>query len=521
MRRLFYFFIVVVFFSCGANNKLLPCRIKGIEENEIVVCDKDITLHALSNHPIYYTIDGSEPNINSCRYSKPIAISSFSGSGEKLLQAIVINNERSSDISKCYFIKGFDEPFDSDLDTLPPSNYDITKEGIPINLPLNLQTPFDESKISKEEYDNAPTPSLFLAFKGTNKERPLKRGTISLTAVSTNEVAISYSINGFAFIPYANEINIKDFSHGKNQLLIKIEDLVTSLVYMRIDTITLNLNAPINMSSWLDSISDDVTLSQLTMPGSHDAGAKYGTIWHKCQNNSYYDQMKMGVRVLDGRVGPNLDVYHGGWRMGSFSTLIDDISIFLSENPSEFIILSLKDENYDGKSKSDWSKGVAKIMDDSCKAITNLKSQDYTVGQLRGGFIILRRYGELYDRGIEPINWPHDSYGFIGGTPPLYIQDAYKYMETLSIAREKKWALFSSTLNLAKESKNDGVIYINFMSATGLSHPELFATSLSSKLRDYLRINPINRYGIIMMDFIAANADVVYRLVLSNNFKHL
>ncbi|MHC8344087.1 phospholipase [Pseudomonas sp. RT6P73] len=112
---------------------------------------------------------------------------------------------------------------------------------------------------------------------------------------------------------------------------------------------------------------DTLSLSELTLPGTHNAGSDWnaswptipGAHWLACQHQSFYSQLCNGARALDIRLmfdanAPGLGkfrMHHNGYRNArSLGNLLDDVRNFLRENPDEFIILDfheLKGDTFD------------------------------------------------------------------------------------------------------------------------------------------------------------------------------
>lgn len=101
---------------------------------------------------------------------------------------------------------------------------------------------------------------------------------------------------------------------------------------------------------------DNLSLNQLTLPGTHNAGCDWqasyalvpGAHYLACQHNSFYEQLNNGARALDIRMvydskGEGLGkmrMQHDGYLSSRvFGGLITDLQRFLLENPDEFIVL--------------------------------------------------------------------------------------------------------------------------------------------------------------------------------------
>jgi 1-phosphatidylinositol phosphodiesterase len=112
------------------------------------------------------------------------------------------------------------------------------------------------------------------------------------------------------------------------------------------------------LKNWMSATPaiDTLSLAELTLPGTHNAGSDWkaswplipGAHWLACQHESFYSQLRHGSRVLDVRLTYDagaqglgkLCIHHNGYRNGRiFGHLFNDVERFLQENPNEFIIL--------------------------------------------------------------------------------------------------------------------------------------------------------------------------------------
>ena len=60
-------------------------------------------------------------------------------------------------------------------------------------------------------------------------------------------------------------------------------------------------------SEWMKYVDDNTKLTELSIPGTHDSGARHsiGDVAGKCQDMSIADQLASGVRFLDIRLKLN------------------------------------------------------------------------------------------------------------------------------------------------------------------------------------------------------------------------
>ena len=99
------------------------------------------------------------------------------------------------------------------------------------------------------------------------------------------------------------------------------------------------------MSSWMRDIKDEAKVSEIVIPGSHDAGTAGFSWLAETQNRSIKDQLNAGTRYFDLRVqstGKGLVFYHSVFKGNSYTEARSDILDFLALNPSEFVILDFQ-----------------------------------------------------------------------------------------------------------------------------------------------------------------------------------
>ena len=116
------------------------------------------------------------------------------------------------------------------------------------------------------------------------------------------------------------------------------------------------------LNNWMSAhpAIDTLSLTELTLPGTHNAGSDWkaswpfipGAHWLACQHQSFSAQLNHGARELDIRLmydagAPDpgkFRIHHNGYRNNrTLGNLVSDVQHFLRENPDEFIILDFHD----------------------------------------------------------------------------------------------------------------------------------------------------------------------------------
>ncbi len=98
------------------------------------------------------------------------------------------------------------------------------------------------------------------------------------------------------------------------------------------------------LENWMSMISDDVLITEIAIPGSHDSGA-YDLMGPLAttQDLSFAEQLKRGVRYFDIRVdGEELVIFHGPVDGVPYEEVLEDIVDFITTHPTEFLILDFQ-----------------------------------------------------------------------------------------------------------------------------------------------------------------------------------
>jgi 1-phosphatidylinositol phosphodiesterase len=258
----------------------------------------------------------------------------------------------------------------------------------------------------------------------------------------------------------------------------------------------------------MGSLRDDTSLAELSIPGTHDAGARYerfyGTI--QCQTLTIPEQLRAGVRFLDIRcrhVKNTFLIYHGPvYQRLTFDEVLDGCSAFLRENPAECIIMSVKEENTPSANTRTFENTFDACVGQA-PARWLLTETIPTLSQAKGKIVLFRRFkSNEGPKGIDASRWP-DNQSFTNSSPAgrLRIQDCYKVRDNKS-----KWRAIQ---NLYEEagSRDRDCLYINFASGyspstfLGIARIRAVSKVIDPLIANYFATASPRRYGITLMDF--------------------
>lgn len=209
--------------------------------------------------------------------------------------------------------------------------------------------------------------------------------------------------------------------------------------------------------NWMYDIADNIKMSQLSIPGTHQSASRVGGAFlnfAKNQSMSIYEQLITGVRSLDVRVRSinNIFTVHHGevYQELVFGQVMDEIEDFLRNHPTETIILRLnKSANVNSGEGSASFKRV--FYDTYYYPIYQRKNlfyvndygksfADLSIGELRGKVLLV---STISQDGETTVGVSGQGIGVYGSTV-----DTQSDMDIISISKDynaAKQASWSST----------------------------------------------------------------------------
>ena len=269
-------------------------------------------------------------------------------------------------------------------------------------------------------------------------------------------------------------------------------------------------------ADWMARLDDDLLLSEITLPGTHDSATQYVQLawFSKCQSLSIQDQLEAGFRYLDIRLGADgerLMLMHGFTKCKTsafggalyLDEVLDQCCAFLDAHPTETVVFAVKQEHGD-ESVADFQRLLDAYVRQSPEHWL-LSDTIPTLGEARGKLVLLRRWEDEAGLGAAagiPLLWPnqngHDDTSLNtamtdNGSYLLWVQDRYEYDAA------DKWTAFLA--GLEQNGAEEGDLAIHFLSTKGTAaygHPWGFARELNAKL---LEKPSAELSGWIVVDF--------------------
>jgi 1-phosphatidylinositol phosphodiesterase len=228
--------------------------------------------------------------------------------------------------------------------------------------------------------------------------------------------------------------------------------------------------------NWLGKLKDDVRLSQLSLPGTHDTMSFFGGDAVQTQTLSLPNQLLSGIRVLDIRCrhvrfrDHVFAIVHGSTHQNAFFGDVLDATVnFLRSHPRETVFMRVKEEgtpenvtqSFDATFRLEyWS--VARWRDFFWKPGAGDRNNP-TLGEIRGKIVVLQNFPGIRNYGVD-----YTSFN---------IQDEFVMRTNWDLY--DKWIKVQNHLRAANTGAQD-VKYMNYLSASRGSFPYFVASGHSN-----------------------------------------
>lgn len=323
-----------------------------------------------------------------------------------------------------------------------------------------------------------------------------------------------------------------------------------------------HLPCSVKADDWMGRIPDETYVSQLSIPGAHDAGTGHGVgyiygfisgeKYARTQDKTLTEMWNNGVRAFDLRPsvdGNRLHVYHG---IVSTNLYFDDalttLCSLLDEHPTELAIVLIRHETEGDDNSSEWNGMMKELLGaEPVKSHAVNFTAQLKMKNVRGKLLVLCRdeYGSTptggFIRGWSSSSVFNDQKNSVivgkNAQASCYIQDFYEC--AADGAKETKRQSILTLLRFTTEGNSNSKIWaINHTSGYSITESILGYTVASSDgnrdnaatqnqaVIDFLADHS-GPTGLVMMDFAATdrsgNYDVkgqaLTHALIENNFR--
>lgn len=242
-------------------------------------------------------------------------------------------------------------------------------------------------------------------------------------------------------------------------------------------------------AKWMSRLSDELTLAQISLPGTHDSGALHNGAsfgFAKCQSWSVRDQLRAGIRFLDIRcrhLDDRFHIYHGIIdQQLTFAEVRDTCRDFLVKNPSECIVMSVKRESTPTNNSRSFA-ATFRALTKNDGELWHIDTETPKLSSVRGKIVLVDRVGTL-----GGLSWK-----------TMRKQDHFQ----APVGRKIK--LIQKHLQAAKEGKRT-LWFVNFCSGVvpkALVTPRRYAPRTNDAVLSYLKDQQRKptHVGTVVMDY--------------------
>ncbi|GAA2645041.1 phosphatidylinositol-specific phospholipase C [Streptomyces lunalinharesii] len=243
----------------------------------------------------------------------------------------------------------------------------------------------------------------------------------------------------------------------------------------------------VSVQDWMSALGDGTPVQRLSIPGTHDSGARIGGPWVACQNTSIAAQLAAGIRFLDVRcraVDGVFAIHHGAFYQElMFGDVLNACRDFLRAHPTETVLMRVKQE-YSEVSAEEFRQVFVSYLDGKgYRSLFRLDAGLPTLGEARGRVVLLA---------------DADGLGGVRYADPALFDVQDDYMAEPIGKYPKVEAQFR------KAVAEPGKLFVNYVSTAALLPPRSNADRLNPRVKallDGAEGSAWRGLGIVPMDF--------------------
>jgi len=269
-------------------------------------------------------------------------------------------------------------------------------------------------------------------------------------------------------------------------------------------------------TNWMSFIPDQWNLGAFSIPGTHETCARFETIPDTavCQSLTLPEQLQAGVRHLDIRCRHIADVFtiHHGieFQNLTFGEVLSSVTAFLDANPSETVIMNVKEEYSAAKvTRAFWQTFEAYHAADPSRWYVGENVP--ALGAVRGKIVLVRRFPTAGTvRGLDAWSgWSYSVPATISVGSGFRVQDWGQLPDLEAASFDAKWNLVRALLDEAiSEGIADTPVQLNHLSGFDLNFLGIprgiiaLAGDMNDRLRLQFSAEPKCHAGVVLVDFV-------------------
>lgn len=258
----------------------------------------------------------------------------------------------------------------------------------------------------------------------------------------------------------------------------------------------------VDVRAWMGGHGDGTALDRLTIPGTHDSGARFGGPWSECQNTTIAQQLDSGIRFLDVRcrvTGGSFAIHHGAsYQNAMFGDVLIACRDFLAAHPSETVLMRVKQE-YSEESDATFRAVFDDYLDRrGWRPLFRIGDRLPLLGEARGKVVLIADNG-----GLPGLKWWDGS--------QIALQDDWNALP------DAKYPKIQAHFRAAVD--RPGRLYVNFVSTSAYLPPRWNSDRLNPRVHGFLdgaELAGRTGLGIVPLDFPNTRSGLVEALLRHN-----
>ena len=227
-----------------------------------------------------------------------------------------------------------------------------------------------------------------------------------------------------------------------------------------------------NNANWMSRVDGNKSISELSLPGTHDTMSVKGGDISQNQTMTLTEQLNSGIRVFDMRtrhIGDKFRMHHGITAQDTYfgEDVLKPIDAFLNANPTETLLFRLRSEHTPSDNTRSYTETLNSYLAQYGAKRWIPTDDNPTLDEVRGKFIILQEFSGSAEDGIN--------YGLSYGN--INKQDDYAMSTNWDLY--DKWTAVKNHMIKAKNG-NRNTLYMNYLSAANGSLPYFVSSGHSS-----------------------------------------
>ncbi|MFE3326647.1 phosphatidylinositol-specific phospholipase C [Streptomyces sp. NPDC059176] len=258
---------------------------------------------------------------------------------------------------------------------------------------------------------------------------------------------------------------------------------------------------PLAPQDWMSGIDGARALATLTIPGTHDSGARFGGLWTECQNTTVAAQLTSGIRFLDVRcrvTGGSFAIHHGAfYQRMMFGDVLIACRDFLSSHPGETILMRVKQE-YSGESDATFRSIFDDYLDRrGWRPLFHIDGTLPPLGRARGTVVLIADNG-----GLPGVHW--------SDAAVFDVQDDWNAEPGAKYPKVEA--------HFRKAVAQPGKLYVNFVSTSAYLPPRWNSDRLNPRVHSFLdgEASDWKGLGIVPLDYPNTRSGLVDSLIRHN-----